>query len=291
MLATALLLVGSFCASAQEKPALDYTKTIEQWRANYEDDLKKPEGWLSVAGLFWLKQGANWLGSDPNDEVVLPAYASPAQAGILTLSGGKVTLKTLPGVDLKINDQPATDKVLASDQSGEPDRLAIGGVTFHVIQRADKIGIRLYDPKCKVRLAHQGLHWYPIDPKWAVSATFVPYDPPKTASIANVLGQITPVPIPGYLSFKVDGKECRLDAQDEPGGWFLDFQDKTSGKTTYGAGRFLDVTKPKEGPVIIDFNQATNPPCGYTAFATCPLPPKGNQLAVEITAGEKKYHR
>lgn len=274
----------------QAQPAKAYKEVQAEWRANYEKSLLEPEGWLSVAGLFWLKPGANAVGSDPDSAVVLPKYASPFQAGVFNLTGDNVTLSVVPGVDLRVNGKGLTDAPLQSDLTGHPDEMSLGGVTFHVIKRADKVGIRLYDPKGHARASYHGLHWYPVDEKWVVPATFVPYDPPKTAQIANVLGQITPVPIPGYLSFKINGKDCRLDCQDEPGGWFLDFKDKTTNKTTYGAGRFLDVTKPKEGPVLIDFNQTTNPPCAFTTFATCPLPPAGNELPVAVTAGEKKYH-
>ncbi len=290
MMVAATALVFSFFLGSQTDRSASYIDSQKKWRADYEKSLLEPEGWLSVAGLFWLKPGANAVGSDPDSAVVLPRYASPFQAGVFNLNGGKVTLSVVPGVDLKVNGNGLTDAPLQSDATGHPDQMSIGGVTFHLIQRADKVGIRLYDPKNHNRTSFRGLHWYPIDQKWVVPATFVPYDPPKTAQIANVLGQITPVPIRGYLSFKVNGQDCRLDCQDEPGGWFLDFKDGTTNKTTYGAGRFLDVMKPKDGPLVIDFNQTTNPPCGYTSFATCPLPPKGNELEVEIKAGEKKYH-
>ena len=284
------VLACSLSFAVQTPSVKDYGAEQAKWRADYQKSLLEPEGWFAVAGLFWLKPGENQFGADPGSVVVLPTYSSPPIAGAFTLTDNKVTVSALPGVDLKINDKPAGSEALQSDLTGHPDRLSLGGVTFHVIQRSDKVGIRLYDPKSANRTRFHGLKWYPIDQKWLVAAQFVPYDPPKAATITNVLGQQTSVKIPGYLAFKINGVDCRLDAQDEDGGWFLDFQDKTSNKTTYGAGRFLDVPKPKDGPVMIDFNQATNPPCAYTSFATCPLPPAGNQLLVAITAGEKKYH-
>lgn len=276
-------------APAQAQP--DYKTEIEKWRADYTQDLLKPQGWLSVAGLTWLKQGANTLGSAEGSAVLLPKRVSPPQLGTLTLDGSKVMLSVEPGSALLLNDQPAPrEAVLAADVTGKPDRLKLGDFTFNVIQRADRIGIRMYDPQCEERLAYKGLHWFPADPKWIVKALFVAYDPPKPGMITNVLGQKTPVNFPGYLVFKVNGVECRLDAQDEEGGFFLNFQDKTSGKLTYPAGRFLDVPKPLDKIVLIDFNKATNPPCAYTGYATCPLPPEGNRLNVEIKAGEKRYH-
>lgn len=286
--ACALACLTSFAFQAQSSK--DYRAEQATWRANYQKSLLEPEGWFAVAGLFWLKPGANQFGSDSSSVVVLPEYSSPPIAGMFTLNGDKVTVSTVPGVELKINDKAPSDSPLQSDLSGRPDRMSLGGVTFHVIQRSEKVGIRLYDPKSANRVHFHGLKWYPADEKWVIPAEFVPYNPPKDGSITNVLGQVTPVKIPGYLSFKVNGVDCRLDAQSEDGGWFLDFQDATTDKTTYGAGRFLDVSTPKSGPVLIDFNQATNPPCAYTSFATCPLPPAGNRLTVSINAGEQMYH-
>jgi len=267
-----------------------YKQAADKWRADYAEGLLRPEGWLSVAGLFWLKEGTNTVGSAEECEVRLPAHASPPMAGNISRTGDKCRLTAFPGVDLKVNGQPAVSGDLNSDAAEKVDRLAIGGVTFKVIQRGERIGVRLYDPKCKGRTDYHGLHWYPADEKWVVKAKFVPYTTKKTAMITNVLGDTSPVDIPGYLSFTLDGKECKLDAQDE-GVLFLNFQDTTSGKSTYGAGRFLYTDKPdKDGNVVIDFNQTTNPPCAYTSFATCPLPPAGNRLDVAVTAGEKKYH-
>ena len=270
----------------------DYKKSIEQWRSDYaKNELLRPEGWLSVAGLFWLKEGTSTVGSAADCDVRLPSYSSPPIAGTFSRTGAKVTLSVVPGVDLKVNGQPASSVSLNDDNSGKTDHMAIGGVTFTVIKRGERIGIRLYDPKCKGRTDYRGLHWYPADEKWLVKAKFVPYTPAKPATITNVLGDTTPVGLPGYLEFTIDGKDCKLDAQGEDGGYFLNFQDATTNKTTYGAGRFLDVPKEdKDGFVMIDFNKTTNPPCAYTAFATCPLPPKGNRLDVAVTAGEKKYH-
>jgi hypothetical protein len=164
-------------------------------------------------------------------------------------------------------------------------------VTFTIIERGKRIGVRVYDPQSKAQRSFKGLHWYPVDPGAVVKAQFVSYDPPKPATITNVLGDTSPTTIPGYLTFKVNGVDCKLDAQDGGDTLFLNFTDKTTGKTTYGAGRFLDAPKPdKDGVVMIDFNKATCPPCAYTSFATCPLPPAGNSLPIELKAGEKKFH-
>ena len=291
MLATAIAAFAALGMSSPGQAAPTYKQDAEKWRADYAKDLLRPEGWLSVAGLFWLKQGTNTLGSAADSTVVLPPRVAPAKVGTLELAGDKVTLRVLSPSFVLLNGATApAEAPLAADVTGKPDKLKVGDVTFNVIQRGERTGIRLYDPKCEGRLAYKGLHWYPADPKWIIKALFVPYDPPKAGTITNVLGDKTPVSIPGYVIFKVNGVECKLDAQDEDGGLFLNFQDATSGKFTYPAGRFLDAPKPVDGVVTIDFNKTTNPPCAYTGYATCPLPPPGNRLSVEIKAGEKRYH-
>ena len=285
---TTLLLAAAIAHS----PSKDFKADTTKWRTDYANVLLRPEGWLSVAGLYWLKEGVNTVGSAEECEVRLPTYSSPPMAGNFTRTGEKVKLTVFPGVDLKVNGNSATTVDLNSDTSDHVDHMSLGGVTFKVIQRADKVGIRLYDPKCKGRVSYHGLNWYPADEKWVVKAQFIPYNPPKAGSITNVLGQTTPTTFPGYLAFKINGTDCRLDVEDAGNVFFINFQDATTGKTTYGAGRFLEETaKPdKEGFTFIDFNKATCPPCAYTSFATCPLPPAGNRLSVAVTAGEKKYH-
>jgi len=284
---TTLLLAAAIAHSPK-----DFKADMTKWRSDYEQSLLQPEGWLSVAGLYWLKEGVNTVGSAEECEVRLPAHASPPMAGNFTKTGDKVKLTVFPGVDLKVNGQAATAVDLNSDMSNKVDKMSLGGVTFKVIQRSDKVGIRLYDPKCKGRTEYHGLSWYPADEKWVVKAQFIPYNPPKAGSITNVLGQVSATTFPGYLAFKINGSDCRLDVEDAGDVFFINFQDATTGKTTYGAGRFLEETaKPdKDGITYIDFNKATCPPCAYTSFATCPLPPAGNRLNVAVTAGEKKYH-
>lgn len=286
------LLVAATVASQGAPSPMVFKQAADKWRTDYAESLKRPEGWLSVAGLYWLKEGTSTIGSAEECEVRLPAHASPPMAGHLVRTGDKVKLNVFPGVDLKVNGQPATSADLNSDMAEKMDRMALGGVTFRVIQRGERVGIRLYDPKSKGRLAYHGLHWYPADEKWLVKAQFVPYNPPKPGSITNVLGDTSPTTFPGYLSFKINGVDCRLDVEDAGDTFFINFQDATTGKTTYGAGRFLeDTAKPdKDGNVWIDFNRAICPPCAYTNYATCPLPPAGNRLTVAIPAGEKKYH-
>jgi len=290
MLCFALLVTA--LATRQNGSSANYMHDIATWRSDYESELKKPEGWLSVAGLFWLKDGANTVGSDADGAVVIPEYSAMPLVATLTLKYNNVTLTPIPGADLMLNGSPAISTQLKSDMTGAPDQMKVGSVTFHIIQRGKRIGVRLYDPHSKAQRNFKGLHWYPADPSWIVPAHFVAYDPPKQGTITNVLGDTSPTTFPGYLSFKVKGVDCRLDVEDAGNVFFINFQDSTSGKSTYPAGRFLEETaKPdKDGNTYIDFNKATCPPCAYTSFATCPLPPAGNRLGVAITAGEKKFH-
>jgi hypothetical protein len=268
-------------------PPSDFAKATREWRQRQEANLKRERGWLSVAGLFWLDAGENSFGSAESAKLRLPD--GPPVAGSLNRQGNEVTLTTsAEGVTL--NGVRPTNETLKSDAAGRPDSIRIGRLEMNVIQRGERIGVRLYDPQAPTVTNFKGRTWFPADEKWVVRAKFVPYNPPKTVSILNVVGDRSVVPVPGYIEFKRDGKTLRLDAQGDQSGLFLNFQDATSGKETYPAGRFLDTPGPKDGFVEIDFNRAVNPPCAFTLFATCPLPPPGNRLSIPVRAGEKTHH-
>jgi uncharacterized protein len=188
-------------------------------------------------------------------------------------------------------DQPVTRVALAPDTSGEPTVLSIGTLTFYVIDREGRLGVRLKDSAAPARTGFQGLDYFPIDSDWRFTAQFVPYEPQKRIPILNVLGMQAEMISPGALVFESQGKEYRLDPVLEEGttDWFVMLADETSGHETYGAGRYLYVTPPEDGRTVIDFNKAYNPPCAFSSFATCPLPPPQNRLPLSITAGEKTY--
>jgi uncharacterized protein len=266
-----LFAAGTLLAGTAGPP--DYADQIIKWRADYEASLKAPNGWLSVAGLFWLHEGPNQLGSDPQLDVVLPA-GSPAHAGVLNLKGGKVTYEK---------------RMLRSDLAGHPEVVKIGDVSLTIVERGGKTGVRLRDPNAEARRDFTGCKWFAADAAWRIHARWVAYSQPKKIAITNILGMTEAETSPGYAEFTVKGKTMRLEPVAEDGGLFFIFKDATSGKTTYGAGRFLDVDMPKSGEVELDFNKAYNPPCAFTAFATCPLPPKQNVLASPIEAGEKSF--
>jgi hypothetical protein len=285
-----LLALGLLGASP---PVSDpYVKEIEAWRLARETRLRSDDGWLTVAGLFWLKEGENRMGSDPGAEVVLPAHSAPARAGILRVHKGKVTIEPVAGVAITLGGKPVGKTELRGDTPGPPDVLVLGQLKFFVIERSGKLAIRLRDLQSPARKAFTGVRWFPIRKEYRVVGRFSPHPAPKKLTIPNVLGLVEEMVSPGYVTFTLQGKELRLEpvyetpAEDE---LFFIFRDRTAGHETYGAGRFFYAEKPKNGEVIVDFNKAYTPPCAFTRFATCPLPPRQNQLPVRIEAGELDY--
>ena len=257
---------------------------VREWRRQREAQLKADDGWLTVAGLFWLKEGPNPFGADPSSDIVLPPGSAPASAGAFEFHQGKTTLRAAPGAGVTVNDHPAAILELRPDA----DRVAIRDLTMQVIQRAGRYAIRLRDKNSKVRKEFPGLRWLPIRDEYRVTAKFVPYNPPKMLSIPTILGDVEKIPSPGYAVFTLKGREYRLDpVAESPTELFFIFRDLTAGNETYPAGRFLDAEMPAGDSLVLDFNQAYNPPCAFTPYATCPLPPKHNWLAIRVEAGEK----
>ncbi len=267
-----------------------YERELEQWKAKRLAGLKSEDGWLSLIGLFWLREGENRFGSDPAGEIVLPDGKSPAHAGTFRLAGGAVTLEAKPDSGIKSAGQPVTTLELKSDEGGAPTMLELGSLSFHVVKRGDRLGVRVKDRENPARAEFKGTDYYPADRRWVVSARFEPYEPPRRVPILNVLGMETEETAPGALAFEVGGRAYRLQALREQGSeqFFIIFADQTSGKETYGAGRYLYADPPDaEGRVRLDFNRAYSPPCAFTRYATCPLPPAENRLALRVEAGER----
>ncbi len=262
-----------------------YQQQVEHWRVEHQKELAADFGWLTVVGLDWLKEGDNRVGADPANEVPLPAASAPARVAVLSLHAGKVTLHPAHGVALTLNGKPATETALRDDN----DILAINHLKFYVIRRGDRVGIRLKDNDSAARKHFQGLSWYPIDHAWRIQAKYTAWDKPHSIVFHNTIGQEESEPSPGYVTFEKDGREFRLEPTLDEGKLFFVLRDQTSGKTTYGASRFLYAEPAQNGTVWLDFNQAENPPCAFTAYGTCPLPPPQNRLALAITAGEKQY--
>ena len=269
--------------------AATWLDDVNSFRTQREARLKAPDGWLAVAGLFWLHEGANTVGSDAKSDVVLPA-GTPARTAILRVAAGKVTLEPEPRAGLLLNGKPASKAMLVTDVADKPDLLQLGQLTLTIIDRNGKPGVRLHDPNAETRRSFTGLNWYPAEPAWRIKAKWVAYPMPHKIRITNIVGMTDEEPSPGYAEFAVKGQTVRLEPViDDDGSLFFMFKDATSGHSTYGAGRFLEEVRPRDGVVELDFNKATNPPCVFTAYATCPLPPKQNVLTVPIEAGEKRY--
>ena len=284
----AILFTFSVVAGAQE----NYASEIEKWRAERETKLKSENGWLTVAGLFWLKEGANTVGAGQGFDIELTENFNQGRFGTIDFAGGKAVLKIEPGVEALTDGKRFSEIELVSDEKGKPTVIQIGSQTFYLIKREDRFGIRLKDKNSKERTNFTGLNWFPVNEKYKLKAKFEAFESPKEILIPNVLSGNFKMKSPGVLKFKLDGKKYTLEPVLEEGSseLFIIFRDATSRAETYGAGRFLYAKKAEDGKVILDFNKSENPPCAFTAFATCPLPPPQNRLEVEIKAGEKRYH-
>jgi uncharacterized protein (DUF1684 family) len=257
--AAAILILLIACR--EEPRDLTYSEEIRGWQTNRATRLKAEDGWLSLVGLHWLREGTNTI----------------EDLGTFTLSNGKVTLGPS---DLR------TD----ADENG-PTVVTRGSTRFYAIKRSDRYGIRVKDANAETRVHFRGLDYYPIDPKWRVAARFEKYNPPKKIPITDITGTTSDQPVPGALVFTVDGREYRLDPILEgEEDLFIIFKDETSRDTTYPAGRYLYAKLPgPDGRVIVDFNKAYNPPCAFTPYATCPLPPQQNRMTLRVEAGEQRY--
>jgi uncharacterized protein (DUF1684 family) len=271
---------------------MSHEQEVREWQTNRVTRLKAEDSWLSLVGLFWLQEGENRFGSDrTKNRVVFPKKA-PADMGTFVLRDGKVTMQAR--APITIEGKPVSGAVELRDDSdpAQPPTIAqFGTMRFQVIKRGPKWGIRIKDPEAETRTHFAGLEYYPIDPKWRVEARFEPYTPAKKISITDVTGMTSDYESPGALVFEVDGQTHRIDPVLEAGSkeLFLIFKDATSRDETYPAGRYLYTKMPQNGKTVIDFNRAYNPPCAFTAFATCPLPPPQNRLPIRIEAGEKNY--
>ncbi len=268
-----------------------YQSEIAKWRVDHETELKSENSWLTVAGLTWLKDGANTIGAGSSYDISLTENFKQGKFGEISFQNGKAILTVENGIEA-LNDGVKISTVeLVSDEKGKPTTIQTGSQTFYLIKREDRFGIRLKDKNSRSRTNFTGLHWFPVDEKLKVSARFEAFAEPKEVLIPNVLGGNFKMKSPGILKFKLKGKEYALEPVTEEGDdkFFIIFRDATSKTETYGAGRFLYAEKPVNGKVVLDFNRAENPPCAFTSFATCPLPPPQNRLDVEIKAGEKRY--
>jgi uncharacterized protein (DUF1684 family) len=286
-----VLLMASPSTAPQAPPAQSEIETQTQaWHQGRIARLTADDGWLTLVGLHWLKEGDNRFGSAKDNDVVFPP-GTPAHMGVLVRQGNAVKLQPTAGTALLKDDQPFAGGPLRSDAEGKPDVLKLGTLRFFVIQRGDKLGIRVKDSEAEARRKFHGIPMYPPSPAWRIEARFEPAKTSKTLAVPTVLGTVDQMASPGTALFTVGGKEYRLDPVQEPGSnqLFFIFADQTNRTETYGAGRFLYTELPSNGRVVLDFNRAINPPCAFSPYATCPLPPPQNRLSLRVEAGEKRY--
>ncbi len=284
LLATLLLSLPS--ANAQTA----YVKEMEKWRSDQESDLKKDDGWLTVAGLFWLKDGVNTVGAGPGFDVRLTDNFKQGKFGEIDFHNGAATLKVESGIEAQNDGKKISTIELVSDEKGTPTKIQTGSQTLYLIKREDRCGIRLKDNDSEARRAFKGLRWFPVDESYKVTARFEAFPAPQEVHVPNVLGGNFKMSSPGLLKFSLKEKEYSLQpVVEDDDKLFIIFHDATNETDTYTGGRFLYADKPVNGQVVLDFNQAVNPPCAFTHFATCPLPPRQNDLSVAINVGEKRY--
>src|SRR6266576_2170133 len=298
----AVFLLSSFVFGGGDTPATpdSWQRDLLAWREKRAANLQTPEGWLSLIGLEWLKEGDNSVGSAADNRIQIAK--TPAHFGVVRLEkGGALRLLAPPGgfpKDLQVDGHPAQEQALLADDNPNRSKLSLGGVTIIVINRDGRYGLRIKDAQAPTRTGFHGLRWYPPSAAYRVHAKWIPYNPPKMIDIPTILGTVSKLPAPGVAEFMIDGKVSRLEPvleDPESKDLFFIIRDTTSKTTTYGAGRFLYTEFPdrglsQPGELWLDFNQLVNPPCAFTPYATCPLPPTQNRLSVAIPAGEQRYH-
>ena len=285
------LLILVFSVTLIASGQTSFTADTQKWREQHETEIKAEDGWLTVSGLFWLKEGTTTIGTGETSDIVLPARSAPVTVGSLELNNGVVSLRVSDGVVVQVNDKPVQEYVMTFETDKPPDQFKVGSLKLGVIKRGNRYGLRVRDKNSPARLHFKGLKWFPARENYRIIATFTAYDEPKEIIIMNVLGDELKLKTPGLLTFTLKGQkfELRPVIEDEKK-LFIIFRDLTAAKTTYPAGRFLYADLPKDGKVVLDFNRAENPPCAFTEFATCPLPPRQNFMNTAINAGEMRFH-
>ena len=294
-LITAALIASAAGAAAQTAPVA--STTAEDWRQQYERDLRAEYGWLSVAGLTFLPEGTHTVGSDPDSAVVLPAGHAPQHVGRIVVTDEGVTLYLEAGVEALLNGKPApavvalkkAERTVPGQPAAQPDKIRVGRVEFHLHESGDRLALRVRDPESPIRIGFQGPRWFPVSESARVVATLKPFEAPRVVDVRNILGDNEPYPAPGQLEFPWEGRTLRMLAFTTTRGRLqVIFRDASVGRETYGT-RYAYAEPTGDGRYVLDFNKAYNPPCAYNPYTTCPTPPAQNILKVAIRAGEKIY--
>lgn len=283
---------GQDAAAVQPDPA--FAADNQAWRVQRYQELTRPDGWTSLVGLHWLSLKAHYIGSSADSGIRLEV--GPPKLGMVSSDGEEVWFKPEPGVALTVDGRPLGGRIrFHSDRDPQPTTIGFddGKGLLTLIRRGDRHALRLKHADAPSRTGFTGLDYWPLDESWRIKARFVPNAAGKTLPIVDIVGITTEMANAGAVEFERDGHAWRLQAIGEPGQeLFVIFADRTSGHGSYPAGRYIDLpAADANGEVTIDFNRAYNPPCAFTPFATCPLPPPENRLDLRVDAGEKNYRK
>ena len=274
---------------AATNPPASYEAELLAWRQKREQSLTGDDGWLTLVGLHWLHGGQNSVGSEEGADVPLPRGSAPERLGIIELETGVTTLTVTTDEPVTVDGVPVKTARLRNDEDPEgPSLVRISTVTFFVLQRGSAYGVRVRDLNNPARKTFAGRHWFPINPAFRVTGRFVARETPRRVQVPTSAGIETPLKNVGYVEFTLGGQALSLEAFEgsDEGLWFI-FKDKTNGTVTYSGGRFMYAQLADDGTITLDFNRAYHPPCVFTPFAACPIPPKENVLNVAIEAGER----
>lgn len=267
-----------------------YEDEIGQWRQARNAGLADPNGWMTLVGLEWLEEGQNSVGAAESSDALIPG--GPDSWGTINVDGDTIRFVPAAASATTVDNKAVKEAVLVADNQGQPTVVRNGNISFHVIYR-ESYALRIKDSKAPALRAFEGVPVYAIKPDWRIEGRFVRAEQGASIGIANVLGQTSDSPVYGYFEFEREGETfslLALGSEQSQSLWFL-FADKTSGRETYGAGRFLySEGMPEDGKLVVDFNKAYNPPCAFNDYSTCPLPPQQNRMKIAVRAGEKKYH-
>jgi uncharacterized protein (DUF1684 family) len=285
-----IIIVSLFFSCSKKKNSDSaYITEITKWHNKRVENLKKESGWLNIAGLFWLKPGENRFGSDLSNDIIFPKNA-PGKIGIIILKDSTTQLKVNNDVEVTVAGKKVNNIFLDNDLSGNPTIMANGSFKWFIIKRGNKYGIRFRDLNASLVKNFPGIETYEIDQSWKVEAKFNKFLHPQIIKIPSIIGTVEEDTVMGNLVFNKDGNTYTIIPIVEGDSYFIIFADETNGDETYGAGRFLYTSLPDSaGNVLLDFNKSYNPPCAFTKYATCPLPPKENYLHLKVTAGEKNF--
>ncbi|MBE7535599.1 MAG: DUF1684 domain-containing protein [Anaerolineales bacterium] len=263
-----------------------YLKNVYMWREEMDDNLRRENGWLALAGLFWLRQGKNIVGSAPDADILLPKRA-PAKLGVFEFDGSNVAIQIEASLPVEINGVEAKSAALSADEENVPSFITFDNMRMVVVRRSKGVGIRLWDNTREDRNVYPPREWYAVKDEYLVPATYTKYETPQIVKMPDILGSILDEQMHGYVSFELNGQQRELMAQELPDRrLFIQFMDETNNQSTYPSGRYHHTDPHENGSVFIDFNKAYSPPCSFTEYATCTFPPQENHLQTAVEAGE-----